>query len=107
VPGRVSIVQAATPLRARGREAPAVPTPSVVPGRSLALVAQPQTADEERRWAPARGYAPFLAHLIAIRDDAPQLRARRRSDSGTAISRYGAAANEAATPHPHLVNRRF
>lgn len=40
--------------------------------------------------AAARASAPFLAHLIATAQQAPQTRARRRAEPGEAIAAYSA-----------------
>ncbi len=47
---------------------------------------QPQACAEPRR------AAPFLAHLIATRAQAPQTRVHRRADPTEAIARYRAVA---------------
>lgn len=39
--------------------------------------------------------APFLAHLIATRIQAPQTRARRRAEPGEALAAYGASVQPA------------
>ena len=42
------------------------------------------------RAADGRATAPFLAHLIATVQDAPQTRERRRADPNSAVTAYGA-----------------
>lgn len=60
----------------------------VEPGRALALTAtQPQVA-RALTYRPA----PFLAHLIATRERAPQTRERRRAEPGEASAAYRAMA---------------
>jgi len=58
-------------------------------GRALAVTA-PRSASPE----PATNYrpAPFLAHLIATREHAPQTRERRRVSPADANAAYRAAA---------------
>jgi hypothetical protein len=67
-------------------------TPAI---ESRALVALAPISDH----APAAGFreAPFLAQLIATREQLPQTRERRRAEPGEAIAAYRAAA--ALTEH--------
>jgi hypothetical protein len=46
----------------------------------------------------ARPSAPFLAHLVAAAQGAPQTRARRRATADHAAALYGAAAARSAPP---------
>lgn len=46
---------------------------------------------------PTYGMAPFLTHLIATAQGAPQTRGRRRADPGRAISAYAAAEQRLAS----------
>jgi len=49
------------------------------------------TSGQDTSGAPAaRASAYFVAHLIAMREQAPQTRARRRADPLEAISAYAA-----------------
>jgi hypothetical protein len=60
-------------------------------GESRALVALAPAAP--LREAVARHHqAPFLAHLLAVKDQHPQTRARRRATPHEAIAAYRAAA---------------
>jgi hypothetical protein len=68
------------------------------PGR--ALVAVEASAPSERgAMASRRPMAAFLAHLIATKEQAPQTRLRRRTESGEAAATYTdmMAATPAAT----------
>jgi len=40
----------------------------------------------------SHGYVPFVAHLVATKDQHPQTRERRRADPHDAIAAYRAAA---------------
>jgi hypothetical protein len=61
------------------------------PATSHALVALTPTAD--MRTSPeAHCQAPFLAQLLAIKDQHPQTRARRRAEPNEAIAAYRATA---------------
>ena len=64
-------------------------TPAAVP-ESRALVATTPACSPE----PPSIYrqTPFLAQLIATRDQLPQMRERRRAEPGEAIAAYQAAA---------------
>lgn len=42
--------------------------------------------------AVTHGYAPFVAHLVATKDQHPQTRERRRADPRDALAAYLAAA---------------
>lgn len=52
---------------------------------------QPRTAAR-----PASSAVPFLAHLVAMRDQAPQTRERRRAEPAEAIQIYQAQTMPAA-----------
>jgi hypothetical protein len=69
------------------------------PAQSRALV--PVTASRPRAGAMARPRpsAPFLAHLIATAQQAPQTRGRRRAEPADACAAY-AAASSAVVPAP-------
>lgn len=47
-----------------------------------------------------RSYVPFLAHLIAVRTDAPQMRGRRRAAPDEVISAYQAVQASAYGDSP-------
>ena len=76
-------------LRIRQRRAvPRAPDPTEIAPSSGALVA---LAEAERRApAPPRALAGFVAHLVACRDGAPDLRSRRRAEPAVATERYAA-----------------
>ena len=69
------------PREAERHDAPA--------NESRALVALAPIAKRER--AASFREAPFLAQLIATRDQLPQTRERRRAEPGEAIAAYRAA----------------
>lgn len=62
-----------------------------VPGRALALrgplVAEESRAERLARW---HTHAPFLAQLIAARDDLAETRRPRRAEPAVALRAYGA-----------------
>ena len=59
--------------------------------RALARIAPgPPASGVPLRSVDGRATAPFLAHLIATVQGAPQTRARRRTDPNRAITTYGA-----------------
>ena len=55
-------------------------------------VARPVETFTALRRLVVRAFAPFIAHLHAVEQDAPQLRLRRRTEPGAAILAYEAAA---------------
>ena len=90
--GRVSALMETNRSRQySGREMEEREAPASSPSRALVLLG--------RSWIPAdspaaagRTFAPFLAHLIAMREQAPQLRQRRRASPVLAAARYAAVA---------------
>ena len=68
--------------------------PAPARGRALVPVA-PARRVEGPTPVLTRPLAPFLAQLIATKQDAPQTRARRRAGFGAAVAEY--AGREAAT----------
>jgi hypothetical protein len=60
------------------------------PAESRALVALAPAADP--REAPGYRQAGFLAHLIAVKDQHPQTRERRRAEPNEALAAYRATA---------------
>jgi len=58
---------------------------------SRALVPLDSLQDRSGNAASYR-YAPFVAHLVATKDQHPQTRARRRADPRDALAAYRAAA---------------
>jgi hypothetical protein len=54
-----------------------------------ALVALAPIADTSER-QPVHRHAPFLAHLIAVKDQHPQTRERRRAEPNEALAAYRA-----------------
>ena len=69
----------------------AAPEPTEQPAPGKALVALTPVIDAQETPATYR-HAPFLAHLLAMRDQHPQTRQRRRAESGVAIAAYRTAA---------------
>ncbi len=68
---------------------------------TTALVATESDATQERRsFVRYRPNAAFLAHLIATRENVPQLRARRRTEPETAIASYNRTEASARNPQP-------
>lgn len=55
------------------------------PGHALMAVGEAET---ENRHARTRSSAPFLAQLIAVAQDAPQTRERRRAEPAEAVAAY-------------------
>lgn len=64
----------------------------VEPSRALVPVARPAEPFVALRRLFIRAFAPFIAHLHAVEQDAPQTRARRRAEPSAAIVAYEAAA---------------
>ena len=82
-----------------GKAAPQDASPTA--SRALIPVAAP--APSERTATPSRRpLAPFLAHLIATHNQAPQTRARRRAEPEEAMEIYGNAS-----ARPMRAGRRF
>ena len=76
------------------------------PVRSRALVpVTPVKRTQETTPALARPLAPFLAQLIATKQDAPQTRARRRAGFGEAVAEYAGceAAAHSEPPRQHAI----
>jgi hypothetical protein len=69
----------------------AAPEPTEQPAPGKALIAVTPVADAQETPAIYR-QAPFLAQLLAIRDQHPQTRERRRAEPGVAIAAYRNAA---------------
>jgi len=71
----------------------------VKPVASRALVPVEPVQDAQRAGlTTGRPEAPFLAHLIATREQLPQTRARRRAEPQDVVNHYAAAL--AARPQP-------
>jgi hypothetical protein len=63
------------------------PAPRAVPGTSLVAV-EPPRRSERAPQSIRHPSAPFVAHLIATRMQAPQTRARRRAEPEEAVAVY-------------------
>jgi hypothetical protein len=91
--------QAAATRSEPGRKRADDGTPAVAQGRSLvpfAPLSRPDVCGHA-----ARPSAPFLAHLIATAQQAPQTRQRGRAEPASACTHYAAA--RAAAPAPSHV----
>ena len=79
-------------LRPAGRvEAPTEPDAPAAASESRALVALAPAADQSEHQIGYRN-APFLAHLIATKDQHPQTRERRRAEPDQVLAAYCATA---------------
>ena len=88
-PMRISGVAGSTVGRVTRGVAADIAAPDVTESRALIAIEAPVPA--ERSFTHARHpAAPFLAQLIATRQQAPQTRARRRAEPREAISVYAA-----------------
>lgn len=68
------------------------PASEETPGRALvATTAAPPQETPVDRLVRLRAHAPFLAQLIAGRDDVPEMRRRRRAEPARATRAYAAA----------------
>ena len=86
---RVSGVAGSTVGRVTHRVAADIAAPDISESRALIAIEAPAPA--ERSFIHSRHpAAPFLAQLIATRQQAPQTRARRRAEPRDAISVYAA-----------------
>jgi hypothetical protein len=86
------------------RATPGQREPDVAEGRALIPVTAAAPAERSPTMTrhPA---APFLAHLIATQQQAPQTRARRRAAPGEAIAIYGAMTAPRANARRSLGKR--
>ena len=92
---RISGITGSTVGRVARRVAADVAAPDVSESRALIAIEAPAPA--ERSFTHSRHpAAPFLAQLIATRQQAPQTRARRRVEPREAISVYAAMARRRA-----------
>ena len=90
---RISGIAGSTVGRVTRRVAADIAAPDV--GESRALIAIEAPAPAERSFIHSRPpAAPFLAQLIATRQQAPQTRARRRAEPREAITVYAAMARK-------------
>lgn len=76
--------------------------PEGAASRALVVVAAEAVAGGEPAARGRRAFAPFLAHLIATRQQFPQWRERRRADAAWGAARYAAGAKGAAPARPRL-----
>jgi hypothetical protein len=91
-------------LGERAKDGAAAPSAAPEPGRSLVVVTEPGDLPEGHSTHRHRPQAAFLAHLIAMREQVPQVRQRRRVELRTAISRYAATASTGPQPfETHLI----
>jgi len=75
----------------------AEPDSATSSNESRALVALAPGAAQSERQAEHR-HAPFVAHLLAVKDQHPQTRERRRAEPNDALAAYRATA---ALTQPH------
>ena len=73
------------------RDAAPAPEPAEQPAPGQALIAVTPVAEAHEAPSIYR-QAPFLAQLLAMRDQHPQTRARRRAEPNVAIAAYRNAA---------------
>src|SRR5215471_7162908 len=71
-----------------GDDRPAEPDAAPVQRALVRVIPESPTTTASLRPADARASAPFLAHLIATVQGAPQTRARRRIDPNWATTTY-------------------
>jgi hypothetical protein len=87
---QLSEIKKVAPRQDRQTPRGAEPAPAETAVASRALVAlSPATAMREAPQAYCQ--APFLAHLLAMKDQHPQTRERRRAEPNEAIAVYRAA----------------
>jgi hypothetical protein len=75
-------------------------------GRAL-LVVEPASRTVPPSITSQRSSADFLAHLIAIDQQAPQTRTRRRAEPAQASLAYRAAFRLATPVRPPLISKAF
>jgi hypothetical protein len=97
--GRVTAVTEASAFRQFAERQPRE-QPRPEPTASRALTVTPSGSGSERPLS-GRAFAPFLAHLAAVRQQAPQFRQRRRAEPAAAAACY-AAGGRAAPARPRL-----
>ena len=68
------------------------PRDARAPSRALVPVEPPPVETTEARLVRLRVHAPFLAQLLAHRDDLPETRRLRRADPARAAANYARAA---------------
>lgn len=87
----VSGIEGSAAFRAsrRGTAEPRPGAPAAAESRDLIAVA-PAARNEGAAVMSSRPLSSFLAHLIAMRADAPQTRLRRRAEPEDAVSAYAA-----------------
>lgn len=101
---RVAAVATASAFRHAGRGPEDGPNPAPSRSRALVAAAPPQPAPESATPRPGL-FAPFLAHIIAMRQQAAHLRQRRRAEPSVAVSRYAATARADSATGRHRLNR--
>ena len=101
----IMIVSSVIPPTGTGqtRAAPADSASQAQPATSRALVPV-QSASRPAEQHTARLSAPFVAHLIAMAEQAPQTRTLRREAPAVAHGIYGRATAKSANPYGKVVS---
>jgi hypothetical protein len=97
----IAVVTGASAFRQPGGRHPRDRSPERPPSRELTVTSPPA---EVLRPVATRvgGFVPFLAHLVATRDKAPQLRERRRAEPFAVAACYAASSRGAPQPRPRF-----
>jgi hypothetical protein len=90
----------------RARTTSSGETDTAAAGRAL-LVVEPAPRAAPPSLTSQRSSADFLAHLIAIDQQAPQTRTRRRADPAQASLAYRAAGRLTSTARPPRLSKAF
>lgn len=93
----------ATDARVRAGAPAAKSAGEPVTSRALVPVSPPAPAHAEPPVSPRP--AAFLAHLVAMRDQAPQTRLRRRAEPAEAALAYRTSSCMTGTPGPARLSR--
>lgn len=99
--GRITAVVSANDRRRFSRERPRSAASAT---RALVLSQKDYREDFQGGSGHRRPYAPFVAHLVAMREQAPQFRRHRRAEPAYAAASYEATGEETPMLRPS-VNR--
>jgi hypothetical protein len=95
----ISPIAASTAVRIRSGQHATDPVETPAGGESRAVIPlRPIAAGEAAVAARRYPLAGFLAHLIAIRERAPQTRRRGRATPGDAVAAYAATQRPTVSP---------
>jgi hypothetical protein len=97
---------ASTGAGVRARTTSSGETATVPAGRALTVV-EPASRTAPPSITSHRSSADFLAHLIAIDQQAPQTRTRRRAEPAQASLAYRAAFRLATPVRPSLLSKAY